>query len=376
MNIKLSTLSTAAALGLIIGMAPAQAQDSSAGRGRDDAAAGVSAKHLRSGESAREIIGKNVASRDRTKLGELQDLVVDPDGGKIVYALVSSGGVFGFGAETRAVPFAAFKNTYDPDGSLTVDIDQSGWNSSPVLGDDPLASLSNPSFVNSTFEAFDQKPARELRARDSAARPVLMRVSDITGKTVRSGDDEVGEIEDVIVSLDNRRASALLDPNDDYTGSDQKLIIGFDQISLRGDELATTLSREELRRATPSPQDAWAAAPRHPYVWTGYGTIAGTTYAEDAIGTTPDLLGTRPGREVQSDGRPSVAVVSGAIRASQELPEAVRRGISIEEEDGKLVIEGTVDSADTKEQVERVVANAAEGRWNVENRIDVRSASE
>lgn len=396
MNLRLRTFPVAVGLGLVLAVAPARAADNP-DSARDDDPVKPAAKTLRTAETAREIIGQDVASRDGVKLGELQDLVVNAKGGRIAYALVSSGGVLGFGAELRAVPFAAFKDTYDPDGNLTLDLEHGDWTSIPTLGEEPLASLADEALIASTFRAFGEQPPSDLRGGNS--RGNLVRVSEITGREVLSQGEEVGEIEDVIVNIQQQRASALLDPEDDITGSERKLVVGFDRLRLEGGDdsrLVTDLSRDELRRATPSRQDWWAADPGYPYVWTGYGTIAATTYSNEAVGVSPqvarnqatageaavaaapsgmaDAVTDEPARTLP--GRPSANVVAGAVHANPKLPDTARRTISVEERDGVLVVSGTVESSEVKGEVTRTVTQAAEGGWEIDNRIEVRGAAE
>lgn len=198
-----------------------------------------------------------------------------------------------------------------------------------------------------------------------------MLVTALTGKKLMSGDEEAGEIDDVIINLEKGRASALLDPNDEYTGSDRKLIIGFGQIFVPGPEqpLATSLTREQLRRATPSAVDWWIASTPGPYVWNGD--------SRSAVIDGQDRRRVQRATETEPiRGRRSAQVIRGAVSLSQELSDHARRNVSVEEQGGHLVVSGQVESQDMKEKVAEVVARAAEGRWEIDNRLTVQSSAE
>jgi sporulation protein YlmC with PRC-barrel domain len=54
---------------------------------------------------ASKIIGMAVKNKENENVGKVHDLVIDPQSGKIAYAVLSSGGVMGMGDKLIAVPF-------------------------------------------------------------------------------------------------------------------------------------------------------------------------------------------------------------------------------------------------------------------------------
>jgi sporulation protein YlmC with PRC-barrel domain len=56
---------------------------------------------------ASKIIGTHVANSKGENLGDIKDLVVDPNTGQVVYAVVSFGGLLGLGDKLFAVPWKA-----------------------------------------------------------------------------------------------------------------------------------------------------------------------------------------------------------------------------------------------------------------------------
>lgn len=57
---------------------------------------------------ASALIGMEVRNHQGEKLGDIKDIVIDLDGGKVSYVVMSSGGVLGIGDKLLAVPLTAF----------------------------------------------------------------------------------------------------------------------------------------------------------------------------------------------------------------------------------------------------------------------------
>ncbi|MCA9130058.1 MAG: PRC-barrel domain-containing protein [Planctomycetales bacterium] len=64
---------------------------------------------------ASQLMGMNIQNSAGEGLGEINDLVLDANTGKVKYAAVTYGGFLGIGNKMFAVPFAAFKVKSDPD---------------------------------------------------------------------------------------------------------------------------------------------------------------------------------------------------------------------------------------------------------------------
>ena len=56
---------------------------------------------------ASDLIGKNVQGTDGKKLGDIKDLVIDPEEGGVEYAVLEFGGFAGIGDKYFAVPWEA-----------------------------------------------------------------------------------------------------------------------------------------------------------------------------------------------------------------------------------------------------------------------------
>lgn len=94
------------------------------GGGQDDGVRSQTATATHGGDSYRasEVIGLNVQNAAGDTVGEISDLVIDPDG-KISYVALSVGGFLGMGDKLFAIPFDAFHCRHDGDDVVvTLDV--------------------------------------------------------------------------------------------------------------------------------------------------------------------------------------------------------------------------------------------------------------
>src|SRR5215475_13216672 len=103
---------------------------------------------------ANKLIGKEVLSSDSQKLGKIDDVVVDLHSGRILYAIIGSGGVLGAGEKLFAVPPGAFSAIQGQ--SLSLKVDKSKFAGAPQLTSemDKDSELGKTSFVNQLYQHF------------------------------------------------------------------------------------------------------------------------------------------------------------------------------------------------------------------------------
>ena len=66
-------------------------------------------KAFRSGN----VIGMPVKTPDHKKVGEIEEIVIDIETGRVAYAVLSFGGIFGYGDKFFAVPWEEFSIVHD-----------------------------------------------------------------------------------------------------------------------------------------------------------------------------------------------------------------------------------------------------------------------
>lgn len=80
--------------------------------------------------ASNRVEGTIVYSRQGRKLGSIQNLMVDKRTGKVEYANLSFGGLFGLGASTRPLPWQVLSYVRDQHGYV-IDIETVGLDMAP-----------------------------------------------------------------------------------------------------------------------------------------------------------------------------------------------------------------------------------------------------
>ncbi|MDP1693520.1 MAG: PRC-barrel domain-containing protein [Burkholderiaceae bacterium] len=71
--------------------------------------------------SAHSLLGNDVYNNDGDDLGDIKDFMIDMSSGRITYAVLSFGGLFGMGDKLFAVPWTALKlDTFNKRFTLNV----------------------------------------------------------------------------------------------------------------------------------------------------------------------------------------------------------------------------------------------------------------
>jgi sporulation protein YlmC with PRC-barrel domain len=100
------------------------------------------------------MMGKDVRNLEGEELGTVNGFVKDSEG-RISFAIVSHGGMLGFGAKHVAIPYSAL--TYDEEEQLyTCDLTRDQFASAPEFEHEDQ--LSDRSFAEEIYRHFGQRP--------------------------------------------------------------------------------------------------------------------------------------------------------------------------------------------------------------------------
>lgn len=110
-------------------------------------------------QKASDLMGRSVQNDRGEKLGDIKDLAIDPDNGRVVYAVLSFGGFLGMGDKLFAIPPSVVQ--IPGTGSFTVlMIDKEQLKNAPGFDKSHWPNLAEPTLVTSTYEFYGQKPYR------------------------------------------------------------------------------------------------------------------------------------------------------------------------------------------------------------------------
>jgi sporulation protein YlmC with PRC-barrel domain len=80
---------------------------------------------------ASKLIGADVENLHGEKLGDIKDVVLDPETGRITYAVLSFGGFLGLGEKYFAIPWAALTSKAGEKGDFVLNVDKEKLKNAP-----------------------------------------------------------------------------------------------------------------------------------------------------------------------------------------------------------------------------------------------------
>lgn len=215
LKLKMTCIALAAAFG-IAGSMPSFAQQSSSG----SSATETNQARQQSGDiRASKMIGKEVENAQGENLGEITDLIVDVRSQRVHYAVLSFGGALGLGDKLFAYPISRFKSAADDD-KVVLNVDKEKLKDAPGFDKDKWPEWSNNRYRKDVDRYFKADTAKAVSRGER-----MFRASDLIGKDVndRRGKD-AGEIEDLVVNMQNGKVSYVVLDFDKAWSPDDKLL--------------------------------------------------------------------------------------------------------------------------------------------------------
>ena len=170
---------------------------------------------------ASKLIGSDVRNAQNENLGEIKDLVVDVNNGRVHYAVLSFGGFLGLGDKLFAYPVSVFTPTSDSDKVL-LNVDKAKLKAAPGF-----ESKSYPEWNDVKYSTEVDRYFGTTAVSKAMPNQMLRRASELIGKDVndRNGKD-VGEIEDLVVNMGNGKIRyAVLEFDKSWNLNDKLLAV-------------------------------------------------------------------------------------------------------------------------------------------------------
>jgi sporulation protein YlmC with PRC-barrel domain len=202
-------------------------------------------------ERADRMLGREVQDATGKRLGQVSDLVVDLDCGRVLYAVVLSRGFAGIGNRSVGVP-AGMIRTQGSDWRIPVD--QQKFKGAPQVKREQLAHPEDPAFVISVYKYFGQPMwwgASDVQFNN------VHKLSELIGMQVKDlADKKIGEVNNlaidtasgrvicVIVSATADGGRYALPPNSLTPGADRQ-------------NLSTSIDPDKLAAAPRFEKDQW-----------------------------------------------------------------------------------------------------------------------
>lgn len=107
-------------------------------------------------QKATDLMEKTVRDSQGNDLDKLQNLVVDPESGRIIFAILS-GDKIDKNGQLLAVPWSALKLAPNAE-HLTIAMTKDQLKTAPAFGDKSWPNLTDPTFLSRAYAFYNQKP--------------------------------------------------------------------------------------------------------------------------------------------------------------------------------------------------------------------------
>jgi sporulation protein YlmC with PRC-barrel domain len=111
----------------------------------------------RSTLSATTLIGDRVVNPKGEDLGKIEDLMIDPEQGRVGYAVLSFGGFLGMGDKLFAVPMQALRLSRE-DKRFILDVDKERLKNAPGFDKNNWPDINDRSFGTTVYGYYNTKP--------------------------------------------------------------------------------------------------------------------------------------------------------------------------------------------------------------------------
>lgn len=165
-------------------------------------------------QKATDLMDKKVTNPAGENLGEIEDIVVDPNSGRILYGVVSFGGFLGMGEKFFAVPWQSLELAGD-NKAFTFDVDKDRLKKAPSFDKSHWPNFADEQWATNTYKYYNQTPywqvetnnsSADYRARWNQRATGWQKCSDLCGKRVSDArTEETGKLNDCVIDPDGGR---------------------------------------------------------------------------------------------------------------------------------------------------------------------------
>lgn len=113
------------------------------------------------------ITGDSVRNSQGEDLGTIKEIMVDVDNGRVAYAVLSFGGILGFGEKLFAVPFSALKLCPD-EHKFLLDVDKEQLERAHGFDKDDWPDMADRKWQTEVHDLYGSKPYWESPAHYQA----------------------------------------------------------------------------------------------------------------------------------------------------------------------------------------------------------------
>ncbi len=107
--------------------------------------------------SASTLISDDVRNPDGKDLGEIKDIMIDMEHGRVAYAVLETGGLFGIGKKLFAVPWSALSLDAEHH-EFVLDVDEATIENAPGFDQDHWPDFTDRTWGQTVYSHYGQAP--------------------------------------------------------------------------------------------------------------------------------------------------------------------------------------------------------------------------
>jgi sporulation protein YlmC with PRC-barrel domain len=153
---------------------------------------------------ASKIVGAEVENPQGEDLGKIEDLVLDPQDGRVAYAVLSFGGFLGLGEKYFAVPWKALQAKAGEDDTLILNVDKEKLQNAPGFDRNTWPDMTSRQWGEEIHAYYGVQPYWLAATRPEGGRPMTSTGERMAG--MQTGEAVTG----TIVSVDKSAKSLQL----------------------------------------------------------------------------------------------------------------------------------------------------------------------
>jgi sporulation protein YlmC with PRC-barrel domain len=368
---------------------------------------------------ANDIIGMAVKNRQGERLGDVKDLAVDLESGRVVQVIVSTGGFLGVGDTLSAVPPGAFQHDRDQK-VLYLDADKEKLQNAPKFEMSKWGEYSDSEHVGKVYSYYGEQPAfgfiqsgegspstvstrksdgtwdKDRTLSDSrgiipsSRLAEIQRASKIIGAPVKNlQDDRLGKVENLLVDLPSGRIVTVILSSGGFLGIGDELSAipptAF-RFTTDRDTLQLDASKELLSNAPHFKSSEWPDFNQPDYDATVYSAYHAEPYFSTTGTTTANTA--QPDNSARNvrdrDDRSLTPGDQGNNKADLNTTAQIRqqiiadKALSVDAQNVKIItinghvtLRGPVNTVDEKRRI-ATIADRLAGSANVDNQLEVK----
>jgi sporulation protein YlmC with PRC-barrel domain len=106
---------------------------------------------------ASTVIGTDVVNAKGESLGEIKEVVIDPETGRVAYAVVAFGGFLSMGEKLFAIPFSSFRYDLD-DNKYMLNITKERLKKAPGFDPDSWPLMTDEKWNREVYKYYERTP--------------------------------------------------------------------------------------------------------------------------------------------------------------------------------------------------------------------------